>query len=134
MKAVRNLTRAFAGSVPLAEVRPLRTDVSPIGKTGKVFEGKVSLGHPDVIAFLSFQVSDRRHIVAVYVSTYDVLGPMPEERYRLTIRRLATPRRTARLSDPVTDRSTGLDVVTRDPDTVQVDVDVADHPRLLILD
>src|SRR5207248_1064610 len=39
MKAVRNLTRAFAGSTPLREVRALHVDVSPLGKPGRVFEG-----------------------------------------------------------------------------------------------
>ncbi len=134
LKAIRNLTRAFAGSVPLQAVRPLHARVSPLGKTGKVFDGKVSLGHPDVFAFLPFQVNDGRHVVAVYVSTYDATRPMPDERYRLDIQGLAAPPRAARLYDPVTDRTAEVSVVARDGGTVQVDVQVADYPRLLILE
>ncbi len=134
LKALRNLTRAFAGSVPLRDVRPLQAEVSPLGKTGMVFSGKVSLGHPDVFAFLPFQVNDQRHVAAVYVSTYDAARPMPDEQYRLVIRGLATPFRGARLYDPVNDHSTNLEFVTGNDGAVQVDVGVADYPRLLVLD
>jgi hypothetical protein len=134
MKALRNLTRAFEGSGPIRKVRPLQADVSPLGKTGEAFDGKIPLGHPDVFAFLPFQASETRHVIAVYVSTYDALKPMPEERYRLVIRGNSAPPHAARLYDPVTDRSIKLDVVPRDGGAVQVDVGVADYPRLLILD
>ena len=133
LRAVRNLTRAFAGSVPLREVRALQVDVSPLGEPRPVFGGPVSLTHGDVFAFLPFQVDEARHIVAVYVSTYDATVPMPEERYRLTIRGLAASTRTARLYDPVTDQSTVVELERRAPGAVEVQVPVVDYPRLLIL-
>ena len=112
----------------------MRADVTPLGATGKVFDGGVSLGHPEVFAFLPFQVNEGRHVVALYVATYDALKPMPEERYRLVVRGLAAPPRSARLLDPLTGRSTEMGVVVRDGGAVQVDVPVMDYPRLLILD
>lgn len=134
LRAVRNLTRAFEGSVPLRDVRPLRADVTPLGETGNVFEGKAPLGHPDVFAFLPFQVNDERHIAAVYVATYDALRPMPEERYRLDVRGLAAPPREARLYDPVTGRSSRVKATAQGDGVMRVDVEVTDYPRLLILD
>jgi hypothetical protein len=134
MKAVRNLTRAFAGSVPLREVRPLQVDVEPLGKAGKVFDGKASLGHADVFAFLPFQVSAKCHVIAAYVSTYDATRAMPEERYQLCIRGFSAPPRAVRLYDPVMDRSAKIDLVAQSRGGVRVDVAVADYPRLLILE
>ncbi len=134
MKAIRNLSRAFAGSTPLTAVQPLQVEVSPLGKTGTVFEGKVSLTHPDVFAFLPFQVNPRRYVVAVYVSTYDATRPMPEERYRLLIRGFADLPGVASLYDPISDHSTRLDLEAGEGGSVQVVVSVTDYPRLLVLD
>jgi hypothetical protein len=132
LKALRNLTRAFVGSVPLREVRPLQVDVTPLGAPRPVFGGPVSLSHGDVFAFLPFQVNETRHVVAVYVSTFDATVPLPEERYRLRIRGLAKPARTARLYDPVTDQSTAVELKGDSPGAVEVQVSVVDYPRLLI--
>jgi hypothetical protein len=134
MKAVRNLTRAFSGSTPLRDVRALQADVSPLGRPGNVFEGKVSLGHPDVLAVLPFQVSEKRHVLAVYVSTYDATSAMPEERYRLSVQGFSALLHAARLYDPVTDRSTKVEIVRRGGEAVDLELAVADYPRLLILE
>lgn len=134
MKAIRNLTREFAGSAPLPKTAALQVDVNPVGNTGKVFSGKTSLGHADVFAFLPFQVSEKRHIVALYVSTYDASKLMPEESYRLNIAGFSTRPQSARLYDPITDQSAKVEVVSRDGEGIQVEVRAADYPRLLILE
>jgi hypothetical protein len=133
LKALRNLTRAFTGSVPLREMRPLQVDVTPLGAPRPVFGGPVSLSHGEVFAFLPFQVNETRHIVAVYVSTFDATVALPEERFRLRIRGLATPARTARLYDQVLDHSTTVELKGAAPGAVEVQVSVVDYPRLLIL-
>jgi hypothetical protein len=134
MKALRNLTHEFAGSAPLSNAAALQVDVSPVGKTGIVFDGKTSLGHPDVFAFLPFQITENRHVIAVYVSTYDADKNMPEESYRLEIGGFANRPRSARLYDPITNRSTKVEVAPKEGSGVQVEVRVADYPRLLILE
>ncbi len=133
MKAVRNLTRAFGGSVPLAKVQSLSVELTALDKPGRVFDGAKSLSHADVFAFLPFQVNKTKHVVAVYVSTYDAAKVMPPERYRLKILGFAAFPRRVRLYDPVTERSTPLEI-TRQGEQVQVDVEVVDYPRLLILE
>ena len=87
-----------------------------------------------MFAFLPFQVSPRRYVVAVYVSTYDATRPMPEERYRLLIRGFADLPGVASLYDPISDHSTRLDLEAGEGGSAQVVVSVADYPRLLILD
>jgi hypothetical protein len=134
LKAVRNLTRAFAGSVPLSRISALQVSVNPVGKVGIIFNGKIPLRHPDVFAFLPFQISETRYIVAVYVATYDAIKPMPEEGYRLSIWGFSTPPTRSRLYDPLTDQSSEVRMVYGKGNTVEVEVPVVDYPRLLILE
>ncbi len=87
MRAVRNLSRAFAGSVPLERTDALGVDVVSLGPESKVFEGDAShppLWHRDVLAVLPFQLNPKKHAVAVYVMTRDALKPLPPETFRLT--------------------------------------------------
>jgi hypothetical protein len=133
LKALRNLTRTFAGSAPLRTVQPLQVDVTPLDAPRPVFNKSVPLSHSDVFAFLPFQLDATRHVVAVFVSTYDATVPMPEERFRLKIRGLVRPGKTARLYDPVTDHSMTIALEGSAPTGAEVEVPVVDYPRLLIL-
>jgi hypothetical protein len=115
-------------------VQSLAVDVRPIGTTGTIFAGKTTLSHPDVFAFLPYQASPKRHVVAVYVSSYDVTRPMPEERYHLAIRGFSAAPRAARLYDPIADRSTPVEIAGQAENAVELNVRVVDYPRLLILE
>jgi hypothetical protein len=87
MRAIRNLARAFASSVPLARTNPLGVEAVSLGPETKVFEGNAThppLWHRDVLAVLPFQVNPQKHVVAVYVMTRDALKPFPPETFRLT--------------------------------------------------
>jgi len=87
MRAIRNLARAFAGSVPLTRTDPLRVDAVSLGPETKVFEGDAThppLWHRDLLAVLPFQVNSQKHVVAVYIMTRDALKPLPAETFRLT--------------------------------------------------
>ena len=60
MRAIRNLARAFAGSVPLARTDPLRVEAVSLGPETIVFDGDAThppLWHRDVLAVLPFQVN-----------------------------------------------------------------------------
>ena len=128
MKALRNLARAFAGSVPLKEIQPLTVAMSPEGKPKEVFKG---LTHADLFAFLPWQVNEGRYAVAVYVMTLDAAAPMAEERYRLAIGGPAL--KSARLYDPVTDKEIALTPAPRGAG-IEVTVPVTDTPRILLLE
>ena len=132
MKALRNLTKTFADSRPLASIRQLSVDVVALGKQTPIYKvaGK-TLWQRDVFAFLPFQCHERKFVVAVYTMTYDVMKPMAEERYRLTIANLGGMPRSVRCYDPLTDKTVPIIVRQRDKGTLVVEVTVTDYPRLL---
>jgi hypothetical protein len=88
MRAIRNLVRAFAGSVPLARTDPLAVEVVSLGPETKVFEGDSThppLWHRELLAVLPFQVNPQKHVVVVYVMTRDGTKPFSPETFQLTL-------------------------------------------------
>jgi hypothetical protein len=138
MKAVRNLTRAFAGSEPVAadDQKPLEVDVVELEGNRKTFDGDAT--HPplyerDSFAFLPWQTGKGRYVAAVYVMTYDATKPMPPTRYRLTIEGMGGEFGTVTLYDPIQDAPVEVKVLKKDKDKLEVEVPVVDYPRLLTM-
>jgi len=136
MKAVRRLVSAFAGAVPVAQPRQLTVDVVALGEQRQVVEGHAD--HPplwerDVLAVLPFQVNDGKFLVAVYLMTFDVTQPTPEERYRLTISGLPDGVTALGAYDPLEDRVVPVRTVSRGEGSVTIEVAVTDCPRLLVV-
>ena len=135
LKALRNLTRALAGSVPLEKRRPLALEVTALGTQEKIFEGDAShppLWHRDVVALLPIQIAPAQFAVVAYVMTYDATHPCPEERYRLAIQGLRGSQAKGVVYDPHEDRTTNLSLHARE-NALEVEVSLVDHPRLLLL-
>ena len=135
MRALRNLTRAFAGSVPFEHTAPLAVEVTALGPQTKIFEGDAT--HPplwarDVLAVLPFQIHDCKHVVAVYVMTRDAMKVFPPATFRLKISGASGERVTG--YDPLEDRAVPLEVRRVAAGVVEVTLPVADHPRLLTLE
>jgi hypothetical protein len=87
LRALRNLTRAFAGSTPLEKTDALDVEVVSLGPESKVFEGDAThppLWHREVLAVLPFQIHPGKHVVVVYVMTRDAVKPFPPATFRLT--------------------------------------------------
>jgi hypothetical protein len=84
-----------------------------------------------VFAFLPFQVSSRKLVIAVYVMTYDITKPMQEQPYRLAIQGLPAGTTPRTLYDPITGTSSSLQA-TREGDTVEVTV--VDYPRMMVVE
>jgi hypothetical protein len=131
LKALRNMTRTFAGAVRLQEIRPLAVEVSTLGEPKKIFDGPTPLWNRDAFAFLPWQTKENEYVVAIYVMTWDGVANLPEERYKMTIRG-ATAGKVA-LFDPVTGRDVPLKVLRQEPGILEVEVSVIDTPRLLTL-
>ncbi len=134
MRALRNLTRAFAGSVPFEHTKPLAVEVTALGAQTKIFEGDAT--HPplwarDVLAVLPFQVHDYKHVVAVYVMTRDAMQEFSPAPFRLKISGACGECVTG--YDPLEDRAVPLEVRRVADGVVEVTLPVADHPRLLTL-
>ncbi len=133
LRALRHLTRAFAGSRPLAPPAPLGVTLTAIGSQSKVFAGDDR--HPplwsrETVAVLPWQVDERKVIVAVYQMTYDVRVPSADEPYRLDLTGLPFTVREAHWLDPLTGHRQRLEAVR--PGSYELLV--GDTPRLLVLE
>lgn len=115
------------------------------------FAGDGTAAHPplydrDVVGFFPFQVANGRVVIAVYVTTRDLLRPyqpgfsasdprrydLPPETVRLTIGGVSGLG-SVTLADPLTDKPVAARVVSTDGDKLVVDVPLTDSPRLLTL-
>ena len=134
MRALRNLTRAFAGGVPLAQTNALAIEVTALGPQTKVFAGDAShppLWHREVLAVLPFQVSPTKHMVAVYVMTHNVTQPFAPASFRLKISGAKGTHVTG--YDPLDDESVPV-AANEGAGLLDITVPAADHPRLLIIE
>jgi hypothetical protein len=137
MRALRNLTQTLSGSVPIAQPRALAIDVVALGPQQTIFPGDAThppLWHRDVVAVLPFQITPNRFALAAYVMTYDATKAAAVERYRLTIGGLRGPELAATLYDPHTALRTPLQTAARGSDSIELEVQLVDHPRMLLLD
>ena len=136
LRAVRNLTQAFDGATEVPSPVQLTLEYGAIGQQREIFKGDERhppLRYEDVFAFLPFQVSSRKLVIAVYVMTYDITKPMQEQPYRLAIQGLPAGTTPRTLYDPITGNSSSLQV-TREGDTVEVTVPVVDYPRMMVVE
>jgi hypothetical protein len=152
LRALRRFTLAFAGPPRLGRRLRLTLDAISTRSTGVQFEGDGTPAHPpladrDVVAFLPFQVTDRRVVAPVYVMTRDLLRPyrarlagsdprrfdLPPEAFRLTVGGVAGLGRSVRATDPLTGRAVPVRVISRARDRLVVELPLTDSPRLLVL-
>jgi hypothetical protein len=131
LRAIRALTRVFSDSRPLRNPSPLSVEVVAIGAQAKIFDGPRPLWHRDVLAVLPWQTGDDKHVVALYVMTWDAVPSIPEERYRLKLR--GARGSTVRLVDPVLDKELPVRIVNPDPERLELEVSLVETPRLLVL-
>lgn len=149
IRAVGRLVRGFDGARPLGH--PHRLSLQSIGDfAGAVqFAGDGTDAHPplynrDVVAFLPFQVTDDRYVIATYVMTRDVaeryrasspyaggVFDLPPERFRFTIGGLGRCDLRVSMSDPLLATRAPVRVVACSSRALTVDVPLTDSPRLL---
>ncbi len=136
MRAIRNLTRAFAGAERIENPRQLTVEVTALGAPREVFAGDGDhrpLWQREVFAALPFQLRRGRFAVACYVMTYDATKPFRPRRHRLTVGNLPGAAGEVSLYDPMTDEAVDVRVVSRGKGEVTVAFDATDTPRLLML-
>ena len=134
MRAIRNLARAFDGSVPMAKTDPLSVEVVSLGPQSKVFEGDAlhpPLWHREVLAVLPFQVSPQKHVVAVYVMTRDAVKPFPPETFRLKFSGVKGSR--AEAMDVLTGAPVPLQAKVLGADSLEITLPVTDRPTTIAL-
>jgi hypothetical protein len=132
MRAIRNLARAFEGSVPLAKTDPLGVEAVSLGPESKVFDGDAShppLWHREVLAVLPFQVNPEKHIVAVYVMTRDATKPFPPETFRLKFTGAKGSRVEA--ADVLSGTPIGLQARLTGEGSLEVTLPITDKPAMI---
>jgi len=134
LRAVRNLTRAFAGSTYLERTKSLQIEITALGEERKVFEGEGT--HPplwerEVLAALPFQINADKHLVVVYVMTRDATQPLAPQLYRLRIAGANGSRVSA--YDPHENKAVTIEARTGADGTIDVVLPVTSHPRLLTI-
>ena len=134
MRAIRNLSRAFSGSLPMGATNPLGVDVVSLGPESKVFEGDAThppLWHRDVLAVLPFQLNPQKHAVVVYVMTRDMVNPLPPEIFRLTFSGVKGSRVEA--LDVLSGAPVAIQLKALGADKVEVTLPVTDKPAVLTI-
>lgn len=143
MKGLRNLTQPFQDSIPLQAPRQIQVEVTALGAQRKMFEEATQppcLWHRDCFAFLPFQVHPNKFVIPMYVVTFDATKPMAEERFRIKILNLPSslatrngPSSTVRFYDSLENRDFPVKVLRMEDGAMEIEVEVVDSPRLLIL-
>ena len=134
MRAMRDLTQAFAGAVPINNPAALEITAAEIGPERFVFHGDGA--HPplyqrDALAVLPWQLTPRSFIVAVYAMTFDATKPWKDQPYRIGISNFpADTQLRVRYYDPTTGQRLDFRRSVRD-NAISVEVPVADYPRLI---
>jgi hypothetical protein len=150
MDAVRRLVESMRGAESIPSPRRLElkelTDFS-----GNVqFEGDGTAAYPplynrEVLAFLPFQVSERRFAIPVYVMTRNVARvyrpeasdpsrfDLPAEPYRLAIAGINGRGAEVSAYDPLSGESVPVEVVSSSGEEIVVQMPVTDSPRILTI-
>ena len=152
LRALRRFMSAFAGPARLQRRQHLRLEAVTDRHNRRQFDGDGTAAHPplydrDVVAFLPFQVANRRVVASVYVMTRDLLKAhrpqrprgdprrydLPPERFRLTIGGVAGLGTGVRATDPLSGKDVPVRVVSRGGGRLVVELALTDWPRLLLL-
>ena len=134
MRAIRNLARAFEGSVPLAKTDALSVEAASLGPESQVFDGDAThppLWHRDVLAVLPFQINPQKHVVAAYVMTRDAVKPFPPETFRLKFAGVKGSRVAA--VDVLSGTPIALQAKSAGEGNVEITMPLTDKPALITI-
>jgi hypothetical protein len=134
LRAIRNLTRAFADSVPLAQTDALRLEAVSLGPESKVFAGDAHhppLWHRDLLALLPFQVNSQKQIVVAYVMTRDAVKPFAPEMFRLRFSGLKGTR--VDVMDVLSGAAVPVPAKLVDAGSLEITLPISDQPALIIV-
>lgn len=135
MRAIRNLTRCFAGSVPLKAYTPLSVEIAELTPPRQIWPPGPDyppLWERECFAVLPFQATATKFIVPVYVMTYDVTRDHPGSRYRVTLKGLPTGVTKASYYDPIEDKTIAISPKIENG-VLTVELPVTDYPRVLTI-
>lgn len=123
----------------LTETRPLAVAQVADEHDHRQFDGDGTASHPplfnrEVLAILPYQRAAGRYTVAYYVMTRDITIDLPPESYRLTLTGLDGRGASLAVLDPWTGQRTPLQAAAATADSLTLQVEATDVPRLLQID
>lgn len=150
MSATRNLLAAMHGATPLPACRQVQLQRIEEPQERVVFQGDGTPQHPtqyhrDIFAFLPFQVDERTFAIPYYVMTRDVMQAwrpelpaddparydMPPETFVLDLVNVRGAGATVTATDPLTEAAVPVRVLSAGANTLRVEVEATDYPRVL---
>jgi hypothetical protein len=138
MQAVSRLSKALT---PGAISQPRDVVLRGVGDSHNrvIFRGDGTPAHPnlyerDSIGFFPVQVSERRWVVPAYVITRDLTAAHEPSRFRLEIGFERAREASVSAVDPLTGDDVPLAIAGRGDATLQLDVELTDHPRLIVIE
>jgi hypothetical protein len=150
MTAVRRLTESMKGASELSKPRSLTLQSLTDYENKTQFEGNGTSAYPslynrEVFAFLPFQVTNTKFVVPVYVMTRNVeqeyeggSSPtrfdLPAEKYKMVIGGVYGQGATASATDPLTGATVPVQIVGHSAESITVEMEVTDSPRLLSIE
>jgi hypothetical protein len=134
--AIRRLSRYFTSASPLKQTMTLRLLAIGDYELREQWAGDGTRRHPplrdrDVVAFLPFQLDDRRILVATYVMSRNVASSLPAERFAFAIGGLRRCPATIRGSDPLSGERVPVQKVSCSARRLVVSLPLTDSPRFL---
>jgi hypothetical protein len=155
MTGFRNMLSRFQGPGPHGSPRQLKLlSIAQDGEHAQ-FTGDGSAAHPnlydrDVLAVLPFQSTPKRYVIPVYVMTRNLLTlyepeapssdttrfDLPGELFRITLGNLPATGASPSVSayDPLRNRSTPAQLISRQGDRAIFEIEATDYPRVLTID
>ncbi|MGA2009353.1 MAG: hypothetical protein ABSH51_02290 [Solirubrobacteraceae bacterium] len=153
MQSVSRMLAPTAGAQPISQPRQLSLDaIASDNDTDVQFQGNGTAAYPplynrDVLTFFPFQVSAYKFVSAVYVMTRNLATvytntpapgqtpyDMPPENFQLTIGNVDGAHATVALTDPLSATSQPATIVSRTANTIVVQLQATDSPRMLTID
>jgi hypothetical protein len=153
LAAIKNISDVFKQGKPIDVPRALKVEKLVEHKPRLVFAGDGTPAHPDRynrddFAVLPFAMDQNKYVVAYYVVTrnmmhtwqaqYDPLDirrySMPPQQFDLTLSNVRGTNVKVSAYDPIVNRSVPVKVLGSDSNTLTLQLDTVDYPRLLLIE
>jgi hypothetical protein len=143
-ETLRHFTDKFAGAVTPSTPRSLGVTVNDTtpndaGSAYQVFPADPTTGEPalhyrEMFQFLPFQVTDHKFVIPAYVMSWNLMAPPPPMSFEVNVSNVDGNKATASYYDPITDTSKPIQVVSKSSNTLVLNIEAVDYPRLITID
>lgn len=137
LATLKNLKGQFSGMASLNSPRQLSAEVSATGSQYQVFAGQGSspgLEYRELFTLLPFQVNDNKFVVGAYVLNPNDLNPLKPMTFNVKLSNLGGAGAKLSYYDPFLGSSQPINVLSRDANSVTIEISAVDYPRLIVIE